>query len=294
MEEEILKRLSDDARKAYLELSRIKPNAHSVRFVELIIKGLLNASSGKQAFSDEEIKFICMSDLDTVEELFPKEARMFMNDMYHPDYSLYTYYHGEYENPYHEDTIQAHWWYGERLFDKNRVNNDNFVDQWSNELLKFLSENDNVEPAFLKDAEMPVERRALLFYLVSWSMKWCPYKDITEDIQEYARVSAEEHYDNMEYLKEIESWPGMCPERPLFYESLDYGDTVRYWEHEPHSQRFLQIMMQFEDILDGTCEPKGNGCYFSDEDIEFACKEDILTFGKIFPDEVEYYEKQLK
>lgn len=293
MEEEILKRLSDNAREEYLRLTETQPNAHSARFVELIIKGLLNAEPGKSCFSNDDLKYVCTSDLGTVQELFPEDARKFM-EMYHPDYSLYTYYHGEYENPYREDTTQAHWWYGERLFDENRVKDDNFVDDWSNELERFLSENDNVEPAFLKDAEMPIERRALLFYLISWSMKWFPYKDITEDIKEYARVSAEEHYDNMEYLKEIESWPGMCPERPLFYESLGYGDTVRYWEHEPHSQRFLQIMMQFEDILDGTCEPKGNGFYFSDDDIEFACKEDITTFGKFFPDEVEYYEKQLK
>lgn len=293
MKEEILKRLSDNARKAFLETESNRPGAHSDRFVRLITKGLL--SDKEIRFTNDEIKYLCEADLNTMADLFPKEAESFMK-MLHPDYSLYTYYAGEQENPYPADSPQARWWAGESIFDSNRLNDDDFVERLSEELDNHLKQSDDAEPAFLRDKSVPIERRALLYYLIGWNSKWFAYYDDAEYVQEYIEASIKTMRENKEYIQMLDGDPQLeyNPHTPLFYQSMSHGDRVRYYRHEPHSKKFVDIMCRFEDILDGICDPDSRGFYFSDEEIEYACKEDMRTFELFFPEEAEHYRKYLK
>lgn len=294
MEEEILKRLSDNARRDYLQTGMTKPNAHSDKFIRLVIKGLLKDHG--ECFSMQEIKYMCMADFGTVAELFPQQAETFTR-MLHPDYSLYTYYSGEEENPYSPDSPQGRWWFGECLFNENRLHDEGFVGTFCEMLEDMLEGNERIEPAFLQDESVPIDKRALLYYLLEWNAKWFPY-DEPERYEKYVREYINDTFKEMdkreEFERELRDFPELEMETPLFYRSLDYAGSVNYWNHEPHSERFLEIMMRLEDILEHEPEPDDKGLYFPEQDIEYACREDMTTFERFFPDEAEYYRKYLQ
>ena len=94
------------------------------------------------------------------------------------DYDLYKYYKGEESNPFKNEYPAALFWSGEQLFEVNRINYDNFFPKVISSLESYILKYGKDNPNYLTDSDIPVEKRALVFFIDLWHGKFFPYDDL--------------------------------------------------------------------------------------------------------------------
>lgn len=74
---------------------------------------------------------------------------------------------------------------------------------------------------------------------------------------------------------------------PNFYSKLDEKAKKQYDAHEeykPHTDKFIELMAQVKPS-----EGAIKGLLYTEEELEFLGKEDLVTLGNVHPTEADYY-----
>ena len=75
--------------------------------------------------------------------------------------------------------------------------------------------------------------------------------------------------------------------KPKFYGKLDEKGKKQYdafEEFKPHTQKFVELMSQ-ENPSEGAPE----GMFFTEEELDYLGKEDLVTLGNLHPSEADFY-----
>ena len=89
---------------------------------------------------------------------------------------LCRYYKGEEENPFDGGSIDALWWSGEKMLADNVSDDKSFFQRLKDSLEDAIAS----EECFgvLVDSSIPIDKRAIIFYLDLWHGKHFPYDDL--------------------------------------------------------------------------------------------------------------------
>lgn len=94
------------------------------------------------------------------------------------------YYKGEETNPFQPISLQYKWWEGEKMLAENVSDDKQFWNRLENKLNEAVR--DGMVSGYLIDKTVPIEKRAICFYLDLWNGKNFPY-DSLDDIFEYIK-----------------------------------------------------------------------------------------------------------
>lgn len=86
------------------------------------------------------------------------------------------FYHGEKENPYDKKTTNAMWWDGERLLCDNSSVDPDFFNRIIMSLKRCIKEKGC--SGTLIDEQIPIEKRAIIYYLDLWHGRSFPYDSL--------------------------------------------------------------------------------------------------------------------
>lgn len=86
------------------------------------------------------------------------------------------YYKGEEECPFDRGSIDALWWSGERSLSDNVFHDKSFFQRLKDSLEDALTSGEC--SGALIDSSIPLEKRAIIFYLDLWHGKNFPYDDL--------------------------------------------------------------------------------------------------------------------
>ena len=88
---------------------------------------------------------------------------------------LCRYYKGEEECPFDGSSIEALWWSGEKLLSDNVSCDKSFFQRLKDSFEEELAAGD-LDRVYV-DSSIPLEKRAIIFYLDLWYSKHFPYDD---------------------------------------------------------------------------------------------------------------------
>lgn len=89
---------------------------------------------------------------------------------------LCRYYKGEEENPFDGGSIDALWWSGEKMLADNVSDDKSFFQRLKDSLEDAIASKECF--GVLVDSSIPIDKRAIIFYLDLWHGKHFPYDDL--------------------------------------------------------------------------------------------------------------------